>query len=417
MRLALLGLYHEANTFSPVVADRAMFGQGGVWRGEEIVEAYASSSTTNGGFLVGGAELGVEVVPLMFAFVTPTGPITRDAFDWLVDEMIELLRDRGAWDGVLLNLHGAAVAEHCLDVDAEIATRVRAVVGPDVPVGSVLDMHANLTQRLLDALTITLVYQTNPHVDAKQQAIECTHLVVRTARGEIRPEQAMVALPVVSNIACQDTSDHPMMALLAKARELRSRPGVLSVSVVEGFPYADVPQLGMSCVVIHDGDRLAADDAARELATCIWEHRKELQARGMQVDDALALAEQEHEGSVVLLDAGDNIGGGSPGDSTVILEAAVGRRQRSLVQVITDPEAARRCIDAGTGSTVTLAVGARHPHSAGRPVMVEGLVRAISDGRFEEPAPTHGGSGSSTWAPPRCSTPPLATRSCSRPRP
>src|SRR5919198_5524310 len=111
MRLALLGLYHETNTFSPVRADRDLFRSGGVWRGDEIVETYATSSTTNGGFLVGGKQLGVDVVPLMFAFVTPTGPITADAFDWLVDEMIELLREQGPWDGVLLNVHGAAVAE------------------------------------------------------------------------------------------------------------------------------------------------------------------------------------------------------------------------------------------------------------------------------------------------------------------
>lgn len=391
MRLALLGLYHETNTFSPVRADRELFRTSGVWRGDEIVEAYATSSTTNGGFLVGGAELGAEVVPLMFAFVTPTGPITGDAFDWLVDEMIELLRERGPWHGVLLNLHGAAVAENFADADAEIAARVRAVVGPGVPVGAVLDMHANLSRRLLDALTITLVYQTNPHVDAKQQAIRCTQLVVRAARGEIRPEQAMVALPLVSNIACQDTSEEPMAALLAKAREVASRPGLLSTSVVEGFPYGDVPQLGMSCVAIHDGDPEEAQRAAQELAKTVWDHRKDLQTTGMSIDQALDVAAAERNGPVVLLDAGDNIGGGSPGDSTAILEAAIGRGQRSLVQVVCDPKAAQRCIDAGVGSNVSLAVGASQSHSAGSPVPVDGRVRAVSDGRFEESAPTHGG--------------------------
>lgn len=391
MRLALLGLYHEANTFSPIAADRALFGGGGVWRGDEIVDTYATSSTTNGGFLAGAADMGVEVVPLMFARVTPTGPITRDAFDWLVGEMILLLREQGPWDGVLLNLHGAAVAEHHPDADADIASRVRAVVGPRVPVGTVLDMHANLSQRLLDALTITLVYQTNPHIDAKQQAIECTRLVVLAMRGEIRPEQAMVSLPLVSNIARQDTSEQPMSALLAEAQELSRRPGMLSVSLIEGFPYADVPQMGMSCLAIHDGDPTAAHDAAQRLATSVWEHRGDLQATGMPIDQALDVAERERSGPVVLLDAGDNIGGGSPGDSTAIVEAAVRRRQRSLVQVLTDPEAARLCIDARVGSHVALTVGGRHTHSPGRPLLVDGRVRAVSDGRYEESAPTHGG--------------------------
>ncbi|MDX2973352.1 M81 family metallopeptidase [Kribbella solani] len=391
MRLALLGLYHETNTFSPVRADRAMFQNGGVWRGGEIVEAYATSSTTNGGFLAGAAEQGVEVVPLMFAFVTPTGRIAADAFDWLVDEMIGMLRDQGPWDGVLLNLHGAAVAENHADADAEIAARVRAVVGPGIPIGTVLDLHANISQRLLDSLTVTLVYQTNPHVDAKQQAIRCTELVVRTIRGEIRPEQALVALPLVCNIACQDTSEQPMAGLLEQAREIAARPGILSANVVEGFPYADVPQVGMSCVVIHDGDADHAKRAADELAGSIWARRDALQTTGMTVDEALDIAVADRHGPVVLLDAGDNIGGGSPGDSTVILEAAVRRGQRSLVQTICDPKAAQYCIESGVNSTVSLAVGAWQSHSAGRPVQITGRVRAVSDGKYEEPTPTHGG--------------------------
>jgi microcystin degradation protein MlrC len=326
----------------------------------------------------------------MFAFVTPTGPIGADAFDWLVGEMVELLRAKGPWDGVLLNLHGAAVADNYLDADAEIAARVRAVVGPDVPVGAVLDMHANLNQRLLDALTVTLVYQTNPHVDAKQQAVRCAQLVAQTVRGEIQPRQAMVALPLVSNIACQDTSEQPMACLLTKARELASRPGILSVSVVEGFPYADVPQLGMSCLAIHDGDPDEARSVAEELAAAIWERRQDLQTTGTSIDDALDIAAAER-GPVVLLDAGDNIGAGAPGDSTTILEAAIRREQGSLLQVICDPRAARDCIDAGVGTEVRLLVGARRSHSAGNPVLVAGRVRTVSDGRFEEPSPTHGG--------------------------
>ncbi|GAA3143311.1 microcystin degradation protein MlrC [Kribbella aluminosa] len=391
MRLALLGIYHETNTFSPIHADRELFSAGGVWRGAEIVEAYATSSTTNGGFLVAGAELGVEVIPLMFAFVTPTGPITADAFDRLVGEMIDMLRAQGPWDGVLLNLHGAAVAENFVDADAEIAARVRAEVGAGVPVGAVLDMHANLTQRLLDALTVTLVYQTNPHVDAKQQAIRCTQLIVRAIRGEIQPQQAMMALPLVANIACQDTGEQPMAMLLAKARDIAARAGLLSLSVLEGFPYADVPQLGMSCLAIHDGDLEVARRSAHELAAAVWAQRRELQVTGMSVDEALDAAAAERSGPVVLLDAGDNIGGGSPGDSTVILGAAVRSGQRSFVQVLCDPKSARQCIDVGVGAELSLVIGAWQSHSAGEPVPVHGRVRAVSDGRFEEPTPTHGG--------------------------
>ncbi|OXM74162.1 MULTISPECIES: M81 family metallopeptidase [Amycolatopsis] len=391
MRFATLGLYHEANTFSPLKADRRLFGNGGVVRDGEIVRDYAESATTLGGYFSAARRMGIEIEPILFAFVTPIGAITEDAFEWLVGEMLAELQARGPWDGVLLNLHGAAVAEHLHDADGEIATRVRRVVGPDVPVGAVLDLHANVSKRLVDALTVTLVYQTNPHVDAKERGIDCTRLVAAAARGEIRPVQALVPLPLVVNIARQDTAEEPMAELVAKAREVAGWPGMLSASVVEGFPYADVPQMGMSCIAIHDGDEFEATVAAQELANQVWKRRSGLQAQGLAVSEALDIAVREPDGPVVLLDAGDNIGGGAPGDSTVILQAALDRGVPPLVQTLWDPHSARQCIEAGEGSEVHLRVGAKHVHSAGRPVPVHGTVRAVSDGRFEEPAATHGG--------------------------
>ncbi|WP_199433244.1 M81 family metallopeptidase [Qaidamihabitans albus] len=391
MRFATLGLFHEANTFSPVAADLDMFQDGGVLRGKEIVEQYAGSSATIGGFLAAAETFGVEVVPLVFAFVTPGGPVTADAFETIVGEMLGRLAEEGPWDGVLLNVHGAAVAEHFPDADGEIAARVRRVVGPGVPVGAVLDMHANVSRKLLDALTVTLVYQTNPHVDPKDRAIDCTALMVSTVLGEARPEQALVQLPLVVNIARQDTGEEPMAGLVAKAAEIARRPGMLSASVVEGFPYADVPHMGMSCIAIHDGDEVAAAAAAQELASAVWERRAELQACERTVEEALDLAESEPAGPVVLLDAGDNVGGGAPGDSTVLLDAAVRRGLRSLVQTLVDAESVRTCMAAGARSVVRLRVGGCRPHSPGPPVPVEGRVRVLSDGLFEEPSPRHGG--------------------------
>lgn len=391
MRLATLGLFHEANTFSPLLAGQQLFADGNVLRGDEITDRYADSAATMGGFLAANQWAGVEVVPLVFARLTPMGPITGDAFETLVDEMLDSLAASGPWDGVLLALHGAAVAEHILDADGEIATRVRRLVGPDVPIGATLDLHANISQRLIDALTVTTVYQTNPHIDARDRAIDCADLIVRTVRGQIRPRQALLQLPLVANIARQDTSEPPMSRLIAGAASIARRPGMLSVSLVEGFPYADVPHLGMSCLAIHDGDQAAARSAAQELADEVWANRDGLQAHGLSVEDALDIAERESRGPVVLLDVGDNIGGGAPGDSTVILIAAIKRGLRSLVQTLCDPDAVQECIRADIGSTVRLAVGARHPHSPGEPVTVEGRVRLISDGRFEDASPTHGG--------------------------
>ncbi len=391
MRLAALGIAHETNTFARDATDYAAFEQSGILRGEEIVRDYAESHATMAGFLEARARLAVEVVPLLFTFTNPTGTITSDAFEPLCAEMLQLLRDRGPWDGVLLAQHGAAVSENYPDMDGEVAARVRALVGPDVPIGMAPDMHANLSQKMIDNTTVTVVYRTNPHLDPRPRALECAELIVRTIKCEIRPVQALEMPPVVINIVKQFTGEEPMRSLVADVEEVIQRPGMVSASVAEGYPYADVAEMGMAFLAISDSDAGAARDAARWMARRAWDMREQFVADTPSPESALRAAMAEPKGPIVLMDVGDNIGGGSPADSTILLEAAQRLGVRSYLQTLRDPEAVSACIAAGVGATVSLQVGAKTDDRHGRPVQVSGVVRRISDGKFEEPTPTHGG--------------------------
>lgn len=392
MRIATLGVSHEANTFSPVPASLAQFERAGIARGQDIVKEYATSQATVGGFLALADEApDVEVVPLVFARITPMGTITADAFETLLAEMLAALADQGPWDAVLLALHGAAVSAEFPDADGELARRVREQVGPDVPVGTTLDMHANVSLLLVESTDVVTVYQTNPHVDPREQALRCAQLVRRAVLGEIRPTMALEMPPVAINILRQGTSDSPMRELLEVAQEQARRPGVLSVSAVEGFPYADVAEMGMSFLAVTDDDAALAREVATELARFAWDQREDYEATGWAVDDALRRADEAERGPVVLLDTGDNIGGGSPGDSTFILAAAQRLGVRRLFQSLCDPGAVEECVAAGVGSTVELEVGGKTDDQHGAPVRVRATVRVVTDGRFEDPTPTHGG--------------------------
>src|SRR5688572_25591935 len=249
MRLAALGLSHETNTFSRVPADLEMWH---VLRGDEIREQHATATTTLAGYFAASQRLGFDLVPLIFANTGPIGTITKRAFDTLVGEMMALLKEHGPWDGVLMAQHGAAVSEEYPDADGEIVRRAREVVGPDVPIGVNHDMHANLSQKLIDQSTVTVVYRTNPHLDAKERAEECAELIVRTIRGEIRPVQALEMLPLVVNIVKQYTGEEPMKRIVEGIPEMLARPGMLSASVAEGYPYADVEEMGMAFLAIHN---------------------------------------------------------------------------------------------------------------------------------------------------------------------
>jgi len=391
MRLAALGLSHETNTFSRVPADFEQFAQGGLARGDEVVREYRDSNATMAGFLEAADRFGVEVVPLIMARTGPIGTITKDAFDRIVGEMLEGLRERGPWDGVLLAQHGAAVSEEHPDVDGEVAARVRALVGPDVPIGMAIDMHANVSRAMIEHTTATVVYRTNPHLDPRQRALECAEIIVRTIRGEVRPAQALEMPPLVINIVKQFTGEEPMLGVVGDVEAALARPGMLSASAAEGYPYADVAEMGMSFLAVHDGDQRAARTAARWMAERAWERREQFVGDTPSPEEALKRAAAAPSGPVVLMDVGDNIGGGSSADSTVILETAMRLGIRGLLQTLFDPQAVLACVAAGVGAEVTLAVGGKTDGLHGRPVTVTGRVRVISDGKFEDPTPTHGG--------------------------
>ncbi len=382
---------HETNTFAKDRTDYASFVESGILRGDEIVRDYATSHATMAGFLDAREKLGVEVVPLLFTFTNPTGSITADAFERICGEMLQMLRDQGPWDGVLLGQHGAAVSDDYPDMDGEVAARVRAVVGPDVPIGMAPDMHANLSQKMIDNTTATVVYRTNPHLDPRPRGLECADIIVRTINGEIRPVQALEMPPVVINIVKQFTGEEPMLSLVRDAEEVIGRPKMLSASVAEGYPYADVAEMGMAFLAISDGDEAAAREAARWMARRAWDKRAQFVADTPTPEAALRAAMAAPKGPVVLMDVGDNIGGGSPADSTILLEIAQRLGVRSYLQTLRDPQAVSACVAAGVGSTVTLQVGGKTDDRHGRPVTVTGTVRRISDGKFEEPTPVHGG--------------------------
>ena len=218
IRIATAGFLHESNTFSTLPASLALWQRAGILEGDAIRSEYAQAQSTLSGFLALEQEdADVQVVPLVFSRLTPMGAITAQAIEHLMQRVVDAIRDNGPWDGVLLPQHGAAVSEPYLDVDGELLRRVREQVGPEVPIGMALDMHANVSPAMVEPADIVTVYQTNPHIDARAQALLCARLLVQTIRGRIRPTMALAMPPLVVNILCQGTSDRPMSDQIGRA--------------------------------------------------------------------------------------------------------------------------------------------------------------------------------------------------------
>ena len=393
MRLAALGLLHETNTFSPNptgLAQFPLFAVGtdqpsnvGIITGQQLWNVHAGTKTTLGGYHAADSLPGVDVVPLVFATAPPAGTITSEAFEEIWRLTAEALEREGPFDGVLMAQHGTSVAEGYLDADAEIIGRVRRAVGPRVPIGVVHDTHGNISPAQVAPATVTRLWQTNPHVDCSEQGLACAELIVRPSRGEISPVQAIEKPPLVLNILVQGTSMEPMRTFLAAARELEREPGMLSASIGEGFSYADVPHLGMAFIAISDGDPELARRGARRLADLAWEMREQCDTQVRTPDEAITegLAREDPR-PVVLLDVGDNVGAGTPGDGTILLEALIRRRVPSFLVTIFDPAAVQAT--ATVGARVDLEVGGHTDDLHGPPIHIRGTTRAVAENRWED---------------------------------
>jgi len=179
--------------------------------------------------------------------------------------------------------------------------------------------------------------------------------------------------------------------VMADAAEAARRPGLLTTSAVEGYPYADVEEMGMSFLAVADGSADAARETARWMARRAWARREEMTSDLPRPEAAIAHAMRAPRGPVVVMDVGDNTGGGSAADSTVLLEHARRHGARGVLQPLYDPRAVAECAAAGAGARVSLVVGARTDTLHGVPLPVTGRVARLDDGRYEDPSPTHGG--------------------------
>ena len=392
-RVGIAGLLHESNTFLQVTTTRRHFEQASLTKGAAVIQRWEGSNHELGGFLEGAKRFGFIPVPIMATYAIPSGTIQGAAFEELLEELVNELRNSMPLDGLLVALHGATVAENYRDADGEILRRLRESVGSDLPLIATLDLHANVSSNMVAHTNATVIYRSNPHLDQKDRGLEAAELMTRTLNGQIHPVQALECPPLLINISKQYTSQSPALELYQDVLEVMKWPGILSASIAMGFYYADVEEMGASFLAVADHDPELAAKAARWMSRHAWERRQDFLGELVPPAEAVRRAAQSPTAPVVLMDVGDNVGGGGPGDSTILLGEVFRQRVPNALAVLYDPEAVSLCVEAGVRQEVELAVGAKTDLLHGKPVIVKGKVRLISDGIFVETQVRHGGWG------------------------
>jgi microcystin degradation protein MlrC len=397
-RIGIVVLLHESNTILPSPTTLKHFETNVLVEGDEVLSRFRGSQHEVGGFIDSiEQETGLQLVGVFAARAMPYGPIDASCWNELMRQLSNAVDRYGPYDGLLVAPHGATVAENAADADGAWLEMVRSKVGPGIPMIGTFDLHANVSAKMVDATNALFGYRTNPHLDQYRQGRIAGGTLARTLRDEIHPQQFLVQLPLCVNIERQATAEPHCRKLLARAEmQIASTPGLIDVSCVFGFPYADVQEMGASVVAVAEDDLSIARDSAMAIAR-VWQDDRQsfmgqLTGLSQSIEQAVAFRELNASKPVGLLDMGDNIGGGGPGDGTSIMHQWLIDGKGKILSVIADEECVQQCIRASIGSTLELSVGGKHsPSLHGPPIVGIFRVRYSSDGRFVEKGITHGG--------------------------
>ncbi len=385
------GISHETDTFNPAKTSLAEFGPHNKISREELLRDHAKANTTVSGYIEGAARFGLDLYPTFVSAATPKGTVTDDAFNTLTTELIRQLKAAPKLDGILLALHGAMVAESYPSGDLEIVRRVRQAMGPDIPIVVNHDFHANVDPEMAKLSTALITYKETPHLDPKERGIQAAQIMAATVAGKVKPVQVIVKPPMLLNIVFHHTKSEPMLPIVEESRRLEKNPKILAVSVPGGYQYADVPQMGPSVIVVTDNDRALAEREAKRLSDMLWAARDRMTFNLPDAAAAVKQAMANDKFPVALMDMGDNIGGGSAGDSTFVLAELLRQKAEGWVVVICDPAANRAAFQAGVGGAFNQLVGGKTDKMHGEPVRVRGRVKSLHDGKYIETEVRHGG--------------------------
>lgn len=391
-KIAIAGLMHESNSFAPGMTTLKDFETGGMDTGPSISKRWADAQHELGGFFEASKLYDFIPVPAFSAWAMPSSIIQISTYETLLDRLIAGLRSAGGYDGVLLALHGSMMVEGMSQsADAHSAKKVREEIGPDKPLIVTLDYHANISPELANYADAIIVYQTYPHIDQRSRGLRAGKIISQCLKTGLTPISVVKPVPILIHLLAQNTSRDPVASILNFADQIvATTPGLLELQFVAGFPYADSSCTGATIVAVAETDIAIAESAAQKLFDRVWEERDYLTAQPPSAESAVAQAIAEAKWPTIMVDIGDNVGGGSAADSTVIAHEIIRQNGPGFWVVLHDEQSVTDCIQAGVGHRVRIQAGGKVDQNA-PPLIINGQIKLIHDGRYEETEARHGG--------------------------
>jgi len=389
MRIAIGGFQHETNTFSHRKATWDDFVDGGYWpsmaSGDAIAERVRGYPIPIAGFIAAAQDNGHTLVPTTWCFATPCAHVEEEAYERIVEMILDGIKETLPVDAVYLELHGAMVTTHLEDAEGELLRRVRELVGPTVRIVASLDWHANITTLMVEQSDGLLGYRSYPHTDMEETGRRTFQYLQRLFDGMPLPKTAIRRLPFLIPLCWQTTYMEPAATLARRAASLESE-SVPIVTFAPGFPAADIRDCGPT-IVSYGLTQFEADHVADQLFLQVMQAESAFAGTLYTPDEAVLRAlELARTASrpVVIADTQDNPGAGGSSDTTGILRALIRHNAKSAaIGLIVDEHAAKAAHAAGVGASIHIALGGRSGAENDEPLEADFIVESLHDGKFD----------------------------------
>ena len=371
MRIAIIQVFQETNTFSPRPTTLADFQCRYMHAGNELIEHLTGTRTEIGGFLDVLPSRHVTAVPILAAWAMPCGRVTAETLGHFCDRIGDGLKAAGTLDGVLVSLHGAMAADACDDGDGALLQAVRSTVGGDTPVVCALDWHANLTDCMLDAADAVVGYRTYPHRDAYETGQRAARLLLQQLESGRRPQRDVIRLPLIAHPMRSQSDVEPMRSIVAALDQLEAACAGASVSLFLTQPWLDVADFASTLVLYTDGCNGPAAARQRDIAERLWSVREQFLDEWPSAPAAIIEALARPDAPVLVCDLGDVVLAGAPGTEATLIEAMLAHQPRPRgVAPLCAPHLVKALRTRQPGDTVSLSLAPGEPTVEARVVAV-----------------------------------------------
>jgi microcystin degradation protein MlrC len=395
-RFLLAMMKHETNTFSPVVTDLQRFRDWGLYEDEAVVKAYRGTNHPIAAYIDLADEMNADIVSPVAAEAMPSGYVEEEAYRYLTGRILDAVKTKGPFDAILLDLHGAMVPAGMNDGEGPLLAEIRRLA-PKTPIGVTFDMHGNMTQEIMDHADVVLCYKHYPHIDMAETGKTCAGIIKRMLLGEVKPVISWGQARILAQTLRMGTADEPMKTAQAMTRKAEKQKGILAASVFGGFPMADIPDAGLSVVIVANSNQTKADKARDKILTYCREQKEEWIYRHEKLTQAVQRAAGTNQFPMILLDHADNVGSGGTSDSMMVIKEVLRQKLDGVaVAAVYDPDAVKAMAEAGIGVTITLDLGGKSDMPSigqkAEPLRLTGKVKRLSDGEWIVRGPMYTGS-------------------------